>query len=146
MYRNGEGYFDKTMGDAIANASPIVFTIPVAPRTKKNHSQVVRSGGRTFVVPSKQYQQFRKDCMATIPAWARKKVNCAVNVKAIYYMPTARRVDKTNLESALMDVLVDAGVLADDSAISPRIVVSTDGSRVYTDKHYPRIEVEITYV
>ena len=43
-----------------------------------------------------------------------------------------------------MDVLVKAGVLADDSAISPDIVVSTDGSRVLIDKLNPRIEIEIT--
>ena len=42
-----------------------------------------------------------------------------------------------------MDALVKAEVLADDSALKPAIVVSTDGSRVYYDKDNPRIEVEI---
>ena len=74
----------------------------------------------------------------------RIKIDYPVNVKVIYYVKTKRRIDKTNLESAIMDVLVKAGVLADDSAISPDIVVSTDGSRVLIDKLNPRIEIEIT--
>ena len=45
-----------------------------------------------------------------------------------------------------MDVLVKAGVLVDDSAMSPEIVVSTDGSKVLIDKENPRIEIEITKI
>ena len=67
-----------------------------------------------------------------------------MNVKAVYYMPQARRVDLTNLNSALHDVLVKAEVLKDDSSLSPRIVVGTDGSRVEVDRDNPRTEVEIT--
>ncbi|MDD4565581.1 MAG: hypothetical protein PHE79_08955 [Eubacteriales bacterium] len=52
-------------------------------------------------------------------------------------------VDKPNLENALLDVLVKAGVLIDDSALNPRIVVNTDGSGVQYDKNYPRTEVTI---
>lgn len=61
-------------------------------------------------------------------------------------MPTARRVDITNLLGALHDVLVRAGVLADDSSLSERIVVGVDGSRVFVDRENPRTEVEITEV
>jgi Holliday junction resolvase RusA-like endonuclease len=56
-------------------------------------------------------------------------------------MPTQRRVDLVNLIEALQDVLVKAGVLADDNS---SIVVSTDGSRVALDRRNPRTEVEIT--
>ena len=69
-----------------------------------------------------------------------------MNVKVLYFVKTKRRVDKTNLESAIMDVLVKAGVLEDDSAMSPEIVVSTDGSKVLVDKLNPRIEIEITKI
>lgn len=62
-------------------------------------------------------------------------------MKAVYYMPTRRRVDKTNLESALLDVLVKHGLLADDNR---DVVASTDGSRVMYDKYNPRTEVTIT--
>lgn len=85
--------------------------------------------------------------MLTIPGQHKRlKIDYPVNIKATYYVKRNARVDITNLESALMDVLVKAGVLADDSAIKPAIVVSTDGSRVYYDKENPRIEVEIERV
>ena len=64
-----------------------------------------------------------------------------VNVQAVYYRRTHRRVDLTNLESALMDILVKAGVIEDDNCM---IVVSTDGSRVQFDKNCPRTEIVIT--
>lgn len=66
-----------------------------------------------------------------------------VNVAAKFYMPTRRRVDLTNLNEALHDILVNYGILTDDNA---KIIVSTDGSRVYWDKENPRIEVIITAV
>lgn len=76
-----------------------------------------------------------------IPEEARQNIDYPVNVKAVYYMDTHRKVDKTNLEGALMDVLVDAGVLADDNC---KIAAMTDGSRVSYDKEHPRTEVTIT--
>ena len=66
-----------------------------------------------------------------------------VNVAAKFYMPTRRRVDLTNLNEALHDILVNYGILTDDNA---KIIVSTDGSRVYWDKENPRTEVIITAV
>lgn len=120
------------------------FTILVHPITKKNNPRIFHTGGRTIVLPSKAYEKFENDCLKVIPSKYRTKIDYPVNVKVLYYVKTKRRIDKTNLESAIMDVLVKAGVLADDSAISPEIVVSTDGSRVLIDKINPRIEIEIT--
>ena len=56
-------------------------------------------------------------------------------------MKTKRRVDLTNLLEAVDDMLVKAGVLADDNR---DIVAGHDGSRVYYDKDNPRIEIDIT--
>ena len=56
-------------------------------------------------------------------------------------MATRRRVDLANLLEAADDVLVHAGVIADDHS---GIVVSHDGSRVLYDKEKPRTEIEIT--
>ena len=120
------------------------FTILVHPITKKNNPRIFHTGGRTIVLPSKAYEKFENDCLKVIPSKYRTKIDYPVNVKVLYYVKTKRRIDKTNLESAIMDVLVKAGVLADDSAISPEIVVATDGSRVLIDKINPRIEIEIT--
>lgn len=119
-------------------AAVISFTIDVAPITKKNHSRIIRVKGRPMVVPSEQYRKYQT---AATPFCPYELIDYPVNVEAHYYMPTRRKADITNLESALMDVLVHAGTLMDDNCT---IVVSTDGSRVHYDKDNPRTEVVIT--
>lgn len=120
----------------------IEFTIPLPPVTKKNSSRIVYSynKGQPKLIPSKRFTEYQKSC-----GWFIKKpsksIECKVNIKAVYCMPTRRRVDITNLHSALHDVLVHYGVIKDDSC---DIVVATDGSRVIYDKDNPRTEVTIT--
>lgn len=63
-----------------------------------------------------------------------------VNVRCMYYMKTARRVDLANLIEATTDILVKARVLEDDNS---KIVAAHDGSRVEFDRKQPRVEIEI---
>ena len=63
-----------------------------------------------------------------------------VNVKALFYMDTRRRVDLVNLEQALCDLLVHYKMIEDDNST---IIKSMDGSRVLYDKDDPRTEVVI---
>lgn len=116
----------------------IKLTIKLPPVTKKNSMQIVGNGKRPKLIPSAQYRRYERDA-----GWFLKPLAIAepVNIRAIYFMPTRLKVDITNLESALMDVLVKYGVIADDNC---RVVVSTDGSRVMYDKENPRTEVTIT--
>ena len=79
-----------------------------------------------------------------VPAAAKIKIDTPVNIKALFYMEKEAKVDVTNLNSALHDILVLAGVLLDDSSLNPQIVAGTDGSRVYVDKDSPRTEVYIS--
>lgn len=120
----------------------IAFTIPLNPVTKKNNMIPVRRGKATVLIPSQRYREYEKKALGFIPENLREKIDYPINIRAYYFRDTRRRVDITNLESALMDLLVKAEVLSDDSAIPP-IVVSTDGSRVFYDKNYPRTEVYI---
>ena len=128
------------MGKDLVNRK---FTIPVVPRTKKNSQQVFVRNGRIINIPSKLYQQFEKECLKVISSKYRKKIDDPVNIKAIFYTETRRRIDLTNLLEALDDMLVKAEVILDDNR---DIVASHDGSRVYWDKENPRIEIEITEV
>lgn len=120
----------------------ITMTIPLKPITKKNSQRIVtnRQTGRPFIVPSKQYKQYEKDAEMFVDGKGLK-INYPVNVKAVYYMPTRRKVDLTNLHEALHDILVKYAVLEDDNFT---VIASTDGSRVEIDKESPRTEVEIT--
>ena len=116
----------------------IKLTIKLPPVTKKNSMQIVGNGKTPMLIPSAQYRRYERDA-----GWFLKPLAISepVNIRAIYFMPARRKVDITNLESALMDVLVKYGVIADDNC---RVVVSTDGSRVMYDKENPRTEVTIT--
>ena len=111
------------------------FTIPIEPKTKKNSQQIVMANGRPIIIPSKQYKEFEKSALWYIE---RIGIDYPVNVKALFYMKTRRRVDLTNLLEALDDCLVKGGMLVDDNS---QIIVGHDGSRVLYDKNNPRIEV-----
>ena len=117
------------------------FDLPIEPRTKKNSVRLIHVGERTLPIASKAYQEFENDCLKIIPGAFRKMIAEPVNIRAIFYMRTKRRIDLTNLLEAVDDMLTKAGVLADDSR---DIVAGHDGSRVYYDKDNPRIEIEIT--
>ena len=112
------------------------------PKTKKNHSQIIKAGNKRMVIPSKPYQAFEEsflaDCMEQ-KAW-NKNIDYPVEIKCLYYMDTKRRVDLTNLLSATDDALQTANVIVDDCST---IVVSHDGSRVLYDKNNPRTEIYI---
>lgn len=121
----------------------IQITIPLCPYTKKNSQNIFyktsKSGKRVpFIMPSKQYKQYEKDAAIFLKPL---HIDYPVNVKATFYLPTKRKVDLTNLNEALHDIMVKCGTIIDDNV---SIIVSTDGSRVFYDKENPRTEIEIT--
>ena len=132
------------MTKGLIATNPILkFTLDIPAKTKKNSQQILinKKTGRPFVSQSSAYKAFQKACMMLIPSEARMGIDYPVNVKVTFYMQARRRVDLTNCLESIDDVLVDAGVLKDDSR---DIIASHDGSRVYYDKEHPRIVVEIT--
>lgn len=117
----------------------VKFTIPLAPRTKKNSQRLIRTkNGRIIPIPSKAYENYEKQA-----GWFLKplKISTAVNVKCLFYMDTHRIVDLPNLEEAIDDIMVKYEVVVDDNS---RIIASHDGSRVRYDKENPRTEIVIT--
>lgn len=119
----------------------IKFIIPLAPISKKNSQRIMinRATGKPFIMPSEQYKQYERDAAHFIPCGVH--INEPVNVKCLFYMPTRRKCDLTNLLEAIDDVMVKAGLLADDNFT---VVESHDGSRVLYDKQRPRTEIIIT--
>lgn len=118
------------------------FTIPLAPITKKNSQRILKNR-RTrahFVAPSEQYENYEAAALWYVPR-RNTPIDTPVNVKCIFYMPTSRSCDLTNHLEAIDDIMVKAGLLADDNY---KIIASHDGSRVYIDRQKPRTEIEIT--
>lgn len=119
------------------------FTIPLPPVTKKNSQRIMHSSktGKSFIMPSQKYIDYEaKAVWYCKKAGVHEPIDYPVEVKCLFYMPTRRRVDLTNLLESIDDVLVRAGVLKDDHS---GIIVSHDGSRVLYDKQNPRTEVYI---
>ena len=111
-------------------------------RSKKNSQQIFRGkGGRPFITQSQQYKDYERMCLNQIMEKHRQRIDSPVNVQCVFYMPTRRKVDITNLTAAVHDILVKGGVLADDNR---NIVAGMDGSRVFYDRDKPRVEIEIT--
>lgn len=119
----------------------MTFEIPLQPITKKNSQRILRNNatGRSFIAPSERYKQYEKDAAWFIPR-VEKPIDYPVNIQYLFYMPTQRPVDLTNLTEAADDILVRCGLLADDNY---KIVAGHDGSRVYCDKKRPHTLVVI---
>ena len=125
--------------------SEIKYTIPLAPISKKNSQQILtnRKTGRPFIMPSQRYKEYARAAAWFLRPQPPRPISCPVNVRCLFYMPTMRRVDKSNLEEAVHDILVEHGILADDCR---DIIATTDGSMVLYDKANPRTEITITRV
>lgn len=122
----------------------LVFVVPSAPRTKKNHGRVVRVGGFTRVLPSAAHeawyraakQAFDADIRA-MRAAGRIPVGRPVRVSAVFFRDR-NSGDLVGYQQALADFLEGQGVLVDD-----KWIVSWDGTRADKDADRPRIEVEV---
>lgn len=128
----------------------IKYTIFGDPRTKKNSSQIFYKGSRCpvckkgripFVSPSEAFKKYEALALQQLRPIPPRPIECAVNVKCLYYMKTNREVDLNNLLEATCDILKVGKVLKDDNS---KIVAAHDGSRVFHDKENPRVEIYIT--
>lgn len=115
--------------------------IPGTPITKKNSSRIIwnKKLKRPMIIPSEQYKQYEKDCGLYLKNVEPFLSPC--NLTCLYYMPTHRRVDLSNLIAATSDILVHYGILIDDNS---KYIKGYDGSRVFYDRENPRTEIVIT--
>ena len=118
----------------------IKFTIPLPPISKKNSQRILinRFTRKPFIAPSKQYIEYEQSALWFVPR--NKFIDIPVNVKCLFYMPTKRKCDLTNLLESIDDIMVKANLLVDDNFT---VIYSHDGSRVLYDKENPRTEVYI---
>ena len=121
----------------------MTITLTGDPRTKKNSQRIIRIGRGSRILPSQAYMDYAGECALQLLAQRATNagIDYPVNVACVYYMPTRRKVDLTNLNEAIHDILVENYVLIDDNR---DIIASTDGSRVEYDKKNPRVEITIT--
>lgn len=123
----------------------IKYVIKLPPITKKNSQQIMtnKATGRPFIMPSQKYRQYEKEAAWFLRPLPPRPIECELNIQCLFYLPTRRRTDLTNLLEAVDDLLVHAGIIADDHY---GIVTGHDGSRCFWDKENPRTEIYITKI
>jgi len=123
---------------------PVQITIHGIPRTKKN-SQISVPYGAKRIIQNKRYVDYETMCIHSIlcqyPQYRGAQISEPVNVKIHIYKKDRIKSDQSGYIQAIDDILVRAGILADDNF---NIVKSHDGTRVYIDKDDPRVEITIT--
>lgn len=121
----------------------IKFVIPLQPISKKNSQQIFinRKTGKPFIMPSQKYKDYENAAAWFIPK--NVFINAPCNVKCLFFMKNRQKCDLTNMLEAIDDVMVRAGLLADDNYT---IIQSHDGSRIMHDKERPRTEVYIELI
>lgn len=114
------------------------FIILGPPRTKKNHSRLVRAGRRLRLVPSAAHEVWARSAVRQLRQQRREpRYEAPVSVAAVFFRD--RNVgDLVNYLQALADALEHAGVVTND-----RLIVSWDGSRLAKDAECPRIELTV---
>ncbi len=119
------------------------FTIPLPPVTKKNHGRIVMCGRYPKLFPSEVYECYAKEAMPFLNSvyGTSGTVDYPVNLKCVFYLDKRRKGDLAGYLQAVQDLLVSAGILADDNR---NVVASVDGSAVLYDRKNPRTEITIT--
>lgn len=119
------------------------YVIQLPPVTKKNSQQILtnRKTGKPFVMPSAKYRRYEQEAARFLTPKPPRPMDCQLNVRCLFYLPTRRRTDLTNLLEAADDLLVSAGIIADDHY---GVVAAHDGSRCFWDRNRPRTEITIT--
>lgn len=105
----------------------------------KKNSRINTRSGRSF--PSKKYTEWHTGAMWEVKS---QKPNMGIErceAHLIFHMPDRRRADLTNKAESVMDLLVDAGVITDDSwqVVTP---ITLHG---FYDKKNPGVEVILKY-
>nr|DAV05092.1 MAG TPA: Endodeoxyribonuclease RusA [Caudoviricetes sp.] len=118
------------------------YTIPLPPVSKKNSQRILinRRTGRPFIKPSAAYEKYEGAAMWYLNPKPRTPIAAPCRVMTVFYMPTRRACDLSNLIESAHDVLVKAKIIADDNY---KIIDNVDGSRVRYDKDNPRTEIII---
>lgn len=138
----------------------ITLTVLGAPTVKKNNQRVAFNGRFSTKYNTQTYKNWEKSAFEQLAIQKLKHritepIAGPVNLRCVFYMPTARRVDLSALYEGIQDVLASKDkydkqgrlkrtglyILEDDNY---NVVAGHDGSRVRIDREHPRMEITIT--
>lgn len=109
--------------------------------SKKNSVGLMFRKGKMFKFPNSRYQSWHKTALQSLKI-APVSIDSTISVHLTVYGDTKRKFDLSNKAESVMDLLVDAKILADDNyEVVPHLILSYGG----IDKENPRCEIRIDY-
>lgn len=113
------------------------FTIQGRIPSKKNSRVLSYVNGRIRSFPNKQYTQWHKRVIWTLPNIRFERVDL---ITVDFWMPDKRRTDLTNKVESIMDLLVDAGMIPDDNCeIVRSLLLRYQG----IDRENPHVDIKL---
>lgn len=94
------------------------LVLPGRVPSKKNSKRIVIVGGRPRIISSEAFLTWHEEMMLRIRPHRPKTPILSASVAIKFFAESRRRFDLSNAAESVMDLLVDAGILADDSAFN----------------------------
>ena len=94
------------------------LVLPGRPPSKKNSKRWLRRGTCTFLVPSEKHEAWHEEMALRVRKFRPKKPYQLARVLIAIHPENRRRFDLSNAAESVMDLLVDEGFIADDSAFN----------------------------
>ena len=119
----------------------MTLSLPGRVPSKKNSKRWLKFGARMALVPSAQFNAWHEEMMLRVRRYRPKKPIQQAKVAITFFAETRRNFDLTNAAESVMDLLVDAEILADDSwSVVPEVTLTFGG----VETKNPRAEIQIT--
>src|SRR4051812_22531078 len=100
----------------------MTLSLPGRVPSKKNSKRIVVAGGRPRIISSEAFLAWHEEMMLRVRRFRPKTPIVLASVAITFFADTRRRFDLTNAAESVMDLLVDAEILADDSwAVVPQL-------------------------
>jgi Holliday junction resolvase RusA-like endonuclease len=111
--------------------------------SKKNSKQIIRRGGRSFLVSSQKHNAWHTDALWQLKEQNIKPMTGPLSIEMKFWFPDKRKTDLTNKAESVMDLLVDAGIIEDDNVgVCPKVWLEFCG----VDREKPRVEIIIIMI
>jgi hypothetical protein len=118
----------------------VTITLPGRVPSKKNSKRIFCTSGRPRVLSSEAFIAWHEEMMLRVRRYRPAKPIPQAVVSITFYPDTRRMFDLSNAAESVMDLLVDAEILADDSwSVVPDLALHFGA----VDAKNPRAEVEI---
>lgn len=82
---------------------------------KKNSKQIIYVRGKPIIISSKSHKEWHTRAMWQLKAQRLKPIKGPVKIEMVAEFKTKRKKDLDGVLSSILDLLVDAGIIEDDT-------------------------------